>query len=106
WLLRSSRQRDLVGAAFVLGTTVVAFKAWLQWFNHAPFRPDGDLGNANLLAALIVMAIPIAIDRGRRSSYLTPAWAVAIVVMLAGLFVTTSRSGGLGLIAGTLTVIM
>ncbi|HYS98601.1 MAG TPA: O-antigen ligase family protein [Candidatus Dormibacteraeota bacterium] len=106
WLLRTKGQRDAVGVAFVVGTSVVAFKAWLQWFFHAPFRPDGDVGNANLLAALIVMAIPIAIDRGRRSAYLTPAWAVAIVVLLAGLVVTTSRSGGLGLIAGTLTVIV
>jgi len=106
WLLRAKGQRDAVGVAFVVGTSVVAFKAWLQWFCHAPFRPDGDMGNANLLAALVVMAIPIAIDRGRRSAYLTPAWAVAIVVLLAGLVVTTSRSGGLGLIAGTLTVIV
>src|SRR6266566_1610579 len=105
WPLRTRLQQDAVGVAFVVGTSVVAFKAWLQWFFHAPFRPDGDVGNANLLAALIVMAIPIAIDRGRRSAYLTPAWAVAIVVLLAGLVVTTSRSGGLGLIAGTLTVI-
>src|SRR2546429_211137 len=105
WLLRTRLQQELVGAAFVAGTSIVAFKAWLQWFNHAPFRPDGDLGNANLLAALIVMAIPIAIDRGRRSTYLTPAWAVAIVVMLAGLVVTTSRSGALGLLAGALTVV-
>ena len=100
WLLRTTRQRELVGAGFVAGTTVVAFKAWLQWFQHAPFRPDGDLGNANLLAALIVMAIPIAIDRGVRSRRLTGAWAVAIVIMLAGLIVTTSRSGALGLVAG------
>ncbi len=105
WLLRTRLQQELVGATFVVGTSIVAFKAWLQWFNHAPFRPDGDLGNANLLAALIVMAIPIAIDCGRRSTYLTPAWAVAIVVMLAGLVVTTSRSGALGLLAGALTVI-
>jgi len=105
WLLRTKLQQEAVGAGFVVGTSIVAFKAWLQWFNHAPFRPDGDLGNANLLAALIVMAIPIAIDRGRRSSSLTPAWAVAIVVMLAGLVVTTSRSGALGLLAAMLTVI-
>jgi O-antigen ligase len=109
WLLRTARQRELVGTAFVLGTTVVAFKAWLQWFNHAPFRPDGDLGNANLLAALIVMAIPIAIDRGRRANLLTFLWALEIVVLIAGLVVTTSRSGALGLVAGcavwlTLTV--
>jgi O-antigen ligase len=100
WLLRSGRQRDLVGAAFVLGTTAVAFKAWLQWFNNVPFRPDGDLGNANLLAALVVMAIPIAIDRGRRADYFTFLWAIAIVVLIAGLVVTTSRSGALGLVAG------
>jgi len=99
WLLRSSRQRELVGAAFVLGTTVVAFKAWLQWFNHVSFRPDGDLGNANLLAALVVMAIPIAIDRGRRADYFTFLWAAAIVILIAGLVVTTSRSGALGLVA-------
>jgi hypothetical protein len=105
WLLRTSLQRELVGAAFVLGTTVVAFKAWLQWFFHAPFRPDGDVGNANLLAALIVMAIPIAIDRGRRGTYFTAAWAAAIVVLLAGLVVTTSRSGALGVIAGTLAMV-
>ncbi len=57
WLLRTRLQQDAVGVAFVVGTSVVAFKAWLQWFFHAPFRPDGDVGNANLLAALIVMAI-------------------------------------------------
>jgi O-antigen ligase len=100
WLLRTNLHRDLVGAAFVIGTTVVAFKAWLQWFMHVPFRPDGDLGNANLLAALIVMAVPIAIDRGRRGSFLTGAWATAIVILLAGLIVTTSRSGALGLVSG------
>ena len=100
WLLRTTRQRDLVGAAFVVGTTFVAFKAWLQWFNHVPFRPDGDVGNANLLAALIVMAIPIAIDRGRRADYFTFLWGIAIVVLIAGLVVTTSRSGALGLVAG------
>jgi O-antigen ligase len=105
WLLRTDRQRDLVGTAFVAGTTFVAFKGWLQWFNHAPFRPDGDLGNANLLAALTVMAIPIAIDRGRRAGYFTPFWATAIVLMLAGLIVTTSRSGALGLIAGVLATV-
>jgi O-antigen ligase len=106
WLLRTERQRELVGAAFVLGITVAAFKAWLQWFGHAPFRPDGDLGNANLLAALIVMAVPIAIDRGRRGTYLTGAWATAIVILLAGLVVTTSRSGALGLVAGCVAWLM
>jgi O-antigen ligase len=106
WLLRSQRQRDLLVAAFVLGTSVASFKGWLQWIFHAPFRPDGDLGNANLLAALTVMAIPLAVDRARRGTPAAVAWAGAVVVMAAGLLVTTSRSGGLGVLAACLALIV
>lgn len=105
WLLRTPRQRDWLVAGFVAGTSIACFKAWLQWIFHAPFRPDGDLGNANLLAALAVMAVPLAVDRARRGTYFAAAWAAAIVVIVAGLFVTTSRSGGLGLIAGCLALL-
>ena len=96
WLVRTQRHRDWLVAAFVLATCVACIKAWLQWVYHAPFRPDGDLGNANLLAALIVMALPPAIDRVRRGSPFTWAWGGAIVVLAGGLFVTTSRSGFAG----------
>src|SRR2546429_7354719 len=51
------------------------------------------------------MAITVAIGRGSRSPSLTPSWAVAIVVMLAGLVVTTSRSGARGWLAGAVTVV-
>ena len=105
WLLRSPRQRDLLVAGFVLGTSIACFKAWLQWVFQLPFRPDGDLGNANLLAALTVMAIPLALDRARRGTPFAAAWAAAVVVMGAGLLVTTSRSGGLGVIAGCLALL-
>jgi O-antigen ligase len=105
WLLRSPRQRDLLVAGFVLGTSIACFQAWLQWLFHAPFRPDGNLGNANLLAALTVMAIPLALDRARRGTPFAAAWAAAVVVMGAGLLVTTSRSGGLGVIAGCLALL-
>ena len=105
WLLRSPRQRDLLVAGFVLGTSIACFKAWLQWVFQLPFRPDGDLGNANLLAALTVMAIPLALDRARRGTPFGAAWAAAVLVMGAGLLVTTSRSGGLGVIAGCLALL-
>jgi len=105
WLLRSPRQRDLLVAGFVLGTSIACFKAWLQWVFQLPFRPDGDLGNANLLAALTVMAIPLALDRARRGTPFAAAWAAAVLVMGAGLLVTTSRSGGLGVIAGCLALL-
>jgi len=105
WLLRTQRQRDWLVAAFVLGTSIACFKAWLQWVFQLPFRPDGDLGNANLLAALTVMAIPLALDRARRGTSFVVAWAAALVVIVAGLLVTTSRSGGLGVIAGCLTLL-
>ncbi len=105
WLLRTPRQRDLVVAAFVFGTSVACIKAWIQWASHVPFRPDGDLGNANLLAALVVMAAPLAIDRARRGTLFQFAWAAAVIPLAAGLWVTTSRSGDLGLAAGCLAVL-
>ena len=105
WLLRTPRQRDLVVAAFVFGTSVACIKAWIQWASHVPFRPDGDLGNANLLAALVVMAAPLAIDRARRGTMFQFAWAGALIPLAAGLWVTTSRSGDLGLVAGCLAVL-
>ncbi len=104
WLLRD-RPRRAVGAAFVFGTSVASLEAIQQAYAHVAFRPDGNLGNANLLAALVAMAIPIAIDRARRRGPFDLVWAAAVVVMGAGIFVTTSRSGGLGAVAGALVVL-
>ena len=105
WLLRSQRLRDLVAGAFVLGTSIACLEAVQQWAGHAPFRPDGNLGNANLLAALVAMAMPVAVGYGLRrwDPWVIPWWAAA-VVMGEGLFVSTSRSGALGALAGCLAV--
>lgn len=105
WLLRTDRQRAAVGAAFVFGASVASLEAIQQAFAHVSFRPDGNLGNANLLAALIAMGMPLALDRARRSTLFIGPWAASIVVMGAGLVVTTSRSGGLGVVAGGLAVV-
>lgn len=105
WLLRTQRQRDFVMGAFVFGTCIACIKAFFQWASHAPFRPDGDLGNANLLAALVAMAAPLAIDRVRRATMFQFAWAGSFIPLAAGLWVTTSRSGELGVFAGALTLL-
>jgi len=105
WLLRTRIQRDAVGAAFVFGTSVASLEALQQAFAHVAFRPDGNLGNANLLAALIAMAIPLALDRARRMTLFVGPWAAAVVVMAAALVTTTSRSGALGAIAGGLALV-
>src|SRR5207302_9974944 len=86
------------------GTGVVSLLGVGQWAGHVSFRPDGNLGNANLLAALVAMAVPLAVDRGLRGGIFVFAWAAAIVVLAAGLFVTTSRSGAFGAVAGCLTL--
>jgi hypothetical protein len=104
WLLRSSRLRGWVVAAFVWGTAVACFEALLQLADHAGFRPDGNLGNANLLAALIAMALPLAIDRGLRGGAFVVAWWIGIAVLGGGLVATTSRSGALGALVGSLAL--
>ncbi len=106
WLLRDSRPRDWLVRAFVFGTAVACLEALLQWYQQVSYRPDGNLGNANLLGALIAMALPIAIARGWRRGPLMAAWWVGVAVMAAGLVATTSRSGGLGALAGCFTLLV
>ncbi len=98
WLLREPRHRDWVVAGFVFGASVASLEGVQQWAGHVAFRPDGNLGNANLLAALVAMAVPLAVDRTLRGGVFVLAWAAAIVVLVAGLAVTTSRSGAFGVV--------
>jgi O-antigen ligase len=104
WLLRDRRSREWVVAAFVFGTCVASLEGVQQWAAQVAFRPDGNLGNANLLAALVAMAVPLAVDRTLRGGVFVVAWAAAVIVLVAGLLVTTSRSGGFGVLAGCLTL--
>ncbi len=106
WLVRSKRQRDWVVTALVFGTGVACLEALLQFAQQVPYRPDGNLGNANLLGALIAMTLPLAIARGWRGDRFTVAWWLGAVVLAAGLYVTTSRSGGLGALAGCLALVV
>jgi len=104
WLLRTEVQRQAVVAGFVFGVSIVSLIAIGQAFAQVPFRPDGNLGNANLLAGLVAMGIPLAVDRGVRGGLFVLAWWAAALVMAATMLVTTSRSGGLGAVAGVLAL--
>jgi O-antigen ligase len=105
WLLSEKRLRDWVMAAFVFGTAVACLEALQQLVGEVPYRPDGNLGNANLLGALIAMAVPLAISRAWRGGRFVVAWSLGIAVMAGGLVATTSRSGGLGALAGCLLLL-
>jgi hypothetical protein len=104
WLLRDRRPRDWVPAALVLGTSIACLEALQEWAAGVPFRPDGNLGNANLLAALVAMGLPLAVARGARGGRFVVAWWVGVVVMVGGLWATTSRSGAVGALVGCLVL--
>jgi len=110
WLLRDQISRERVITAFVIGTSIASVQALGQevlLLNHAiGYRPDGNLGNANLLGALLAMAIPLAFARGLRGARFGVLWWLALALMGGALLATTSRSGGLGAFAGCLAVIV
>jgi O-antigen ligase len=106
WLLRERRSRNWVVGALVFGTAVACLEALLQLYENVPYRPDGNLGNANLLGGLIAIAFPLAVSRGLRGHRFTVAWWVGAAVLAAGIYPTTSRSGGLGALAGALAVVV
>jgi len=105
WLLRDESSREWTVAAFVFGTSVASLEALLQAAGGVTFRPDGNVGNANLLGALISMAFPLAVARGFRRDRFFLAWWLGAAVMAGGLVVSTSRSGGLGALAGCLALL-
>jgi O-antigen ligase len=104
WLLRGERSREAVVAAFVFGVSIASLEALWQAAAQVNFRPDGNIGNANLLGALIAMALPLAVARGLRGDRFVLAWGLGALVMVGGIYVSTSRSGGLGALAGCLAV--
>ena len=106
WLLKEKRPREWVVPAFVFGTSVACLEAIGQWAGNVPYRPDGNLGNANLLAALVAMAFPLAVSRGLRGGLFVVAWWIGVAVLAGGLVTTTSRSGGLGVLAGCLVLLV
>lgn len=101
WLARSPASREWTLTAFLAGCAVASLEAVHEVLTGFPPRPDGNLGQANLLGALLAMAVPIAAGRAVRR----PAWALLLVLLGTGLALSSSRSGWLGALAGSLVVI-
>ena len=106
WLLRTELARTSVVVAFVLGTAISSAEAIFQWLGSAPFRPDGNLGNANLLGAVIAMALPLAVAQMFRPGWVTAGWWAAAAIMAGGLVVSTSRSGAVAALAGCAALVV
>lgn len=94
--------RHLAVNAFVAGSSIAAVEAIVQLVTHSLDRPDGNLGQANLLGALLAMAIPLSLQVGFRSW----PWLVTLPVLCLGLFASSSRSGWLAALVGCLAVLV
>lgn len=106
WLLRTELARTCVVVALVLGTTVSSAEAIFQWLGSVPYRPDGNLGNANLLGALIALALPLAVAHMFRPGWFTAGWWAAAAIMGGGLVASTSRSGAVAALAGCVALVV
>ena len=97
WL--GERRRTVT--AYLLGCSAASVEALYQAATQALPRPDGNLGNAGLLGALLAMALPLAVDRALA---VEPAarrgWLALGALLTAGLAASTSRSAWLGAVAG------
>ncbi len=89
--LSGGRAARWVSRAFLVGCSIDAVEACYQWASHSAFRPDGNLGQAGLLGALLAMAFPIALEAGLRYR----PWLLTLPLLAAGLLAGTSRAGWL-----------
>ena len=95
WTLRTAFERRLVVTWFLCGCAVIGLEAlWASLTGQA--RPDGNLGQSNLLGVLLAMAVPLLAVR----SLGTPLWSALLVPVVGGLVVSSSRSAWLGCLAG------
>lgn len=112
WItIRSPRRRTLLLLAVAAGGTLVAAYALAQRAGLDPIWPTlpldrvfSTIGQANALAAYLVLAVPLvfAVAGQRRSTQL--AAASVVVLMLVALAFTLSRGGYIG--AATMAIVM
>lgn len=92
----AARWRGRIELLFVAGCCVAATEAILQALLGLLARPDGNLGQPDLLGVLLAMALPLAGARLAR----TWRWAPVVVLLGVGLLLSTSRAGWLGAVTG------
>jgi putative inorganic carbon (HCO3(-)) transporter len=102
-------RRALLDALLFAGVVVIAFgfvqlRGWLAGEGSLP-RPVSTLGNANSLAGLLVLLLPVAASRWI-AARLVGRVALTIYLMAAGilLLLTASRGGWIGAAAGVAAV--
>jgi O-antigen ligase len=105
---------DTLVSGYLLGCGVAALEACYQALTGALPRPDGNLGQPNLLGALLAMALALVADRGwqafRHPAGPGPAitgewrWLALAPLFVVGLVLSASRSGWLGAAAGVCVV--
>jgi cytochrome c-type biogenesis protein CcmH/NrfG len=97
WFLRTTGQRRRTVTCFLIGCCAVAIEAIWQYSIERAQRPDGNLGQAGLLGALLAMAVPLALNRARRDW----RWLVPLPLLLGGLVLSGSRAAWLGSLAAS-----
>jgi len=101
-LCRRPASRELALRLFLAGCAVAGLEALWQGFRHELPRPDGNLGQPGLLGALLAMALPVGLHIGLKDW----RWLLALVPVAGGLYVSSSRSGWLGALAGGLVFLV
>ncbi|MGH7918833.1 MAG: hypothetical protein ACREQM_02680, partial [Candidatus Dormibacteraceae bacterium] len=91
-----ARWRARIELLFVAGCGVAAAEAVVQSLLGLLPRPDGNLGQPDLLGVLLAMSLPLALSRLRRSW----RWAPLVALLVVGLGLSTSRGAWLGALAG------
>ena len=112
WLLDGERDRRRALTWFLLGCGVCSLEAVWEWYAYERglafglARPDGNLGNAGLLGGLLAMAVPIALWRALDGGVRRPAWLLLLLVLAAGLLVSTERAGWLAALVACGVVVL
>ncbi len=92
----AARWRGRIEVFFLAGCGVAAAETIVQALLGLLARPDGNLGQPDLLGVLLAMALPLAVARLGRSW----RWAPATALLAVGLALSTSRAAWLGAVAG------
>lgn len=92
--------RRWAATGLVVGASVCAAEAVWQAITHALARPDGNLGQANLLGVLVALALPLCVRLGLARW----PWLLLLPLLGGGLLVSASRSGWLAALVGMLVM--